>query len=486
MIGREARAADARRRGPAARRGRRLRRRRLERDRDVRRLPRRRRRAARRRRGGRRGEPRHGPRRACSTARARRCSPTRTARSPTRTRSRPGSTTRASAPSTRACATPAAPTYVPRDRRRGARRVPPARRDRGDHPRARAGARARAGRSTSTRSWSLVCLSGRGDKDLAEALRSATRMSKTLVIYLWPGRRRPSSPRAAVAGGADIDRDRLPVLRPARRRPGDPARRASARSPRGCAPRRASSAWPRRASASVDVPLVPMTYASLLEAYGWERFAADARAAGADEPDRRRPPRRAQRPELRAGPARRADLDRRADRARRRRRPTAGSTSSRHRHDRARAPSCRPRSRPRRAGARRSPTCRSTPASASRRPSRPPPRPSSPTASSSARGGRGRGGRPGGARRRTSRRCGPRSTLRPVDANALPAPRAAGATLREEEALRLGDAVPQDPAEVRLQGPGPTRTSIFPRFAPSSIPMNASGARSMPSTIVSR
>jgi tryptophan synthase alpha chain len=29
------------------------------------------------------------------------------------------------------------------------------------------------------------------------------------------------------------------------------------------------------------VPLVPMTYASLLEAYGWERFAADAAAAGA-------------------------------------------------------------------------------------------------------------------------------------------------------------------------------------------------------------
>jgi tryptophan synthase alpha chain len=28
-------------------------------------------------------------------------------------------------------------------------------------------------------------------------------------------------------------------------------------------------------------PLVPMTYSSLLEAYGWERFAADAHAAGA-------------------------------------------------------------------------------------------------------------------------------------------------------------------------------------------------------------
>ena len=31
----------------------------------------------------------------------------------------------------------------------------------------------------------------------------------------------------------------------------------------------------------VDVPVVPMTYSSLLEAYGWERFSADAQAAGA-------------------------------------------------------------------------------------------------------------------------------------------------------------------------------------------------------------
>jgi tryptophan synthase alpha chain len=31
----------------------------------------------------------------------------------------------------------------------------------------------------------------------------------------------------------------------------------------------------------VDVPLVPMTYAAILEAYGYERFAAAARAAGA-------------------------------------------------------------------------------------------------------------------------------------------------------------------------------------------------------------
>ena len=33
--------------------------------------------------------------------------------------------------------------------------------------------------------------------------------------------------------------------------------------------------------ARVDVPLIPMTYSSLLEAYGWERFAESARAAGA-------------------------------------------------------------------------------------------------------------------------------------------------------------------------------------------------------------
>jgi tryptophan synthase alpha chain len=30
-----------------------------------------------------------------------------------------------------------------------------------------------------------------------------------------------------------------------------------------------------------DTALVPMTYASILEAYGWERFAADVEAAGA-------------------------------------------------------------------------------------------------------------------------------------------------------------------------------------------------------------
>ena len=37
----------------------------------------------------------------------------------------------------------------------------------------------------------------------------------------------------------------------------------------------------RRIRERSDVPLVPMTYASILEAYGWESFPADAAAAGA-------------------------------------------------------------------------------------------------------------------------------------------------------------------------------------------------------------
>ncbi len=51
--------------------------------------------------------------RACCTARAHRCSPTRTGRSSTRTRSRPASTTRGSGPSTRSCATAGASSTWP-------------------------------------------------------------------------------------------------------------------------------------------------------------------------------------------------------------------------------------------------------------------------------------------------------------------------------------------------------------------------------------
>ena len=80
--------------------------------------------------------------------------------------------------------------------------------------------------------------------------------------------------------------------------------------------------------ARVDVPLVPMTYAAILEAYGYERFVADSRAAGAtsaivvDLPVEEHP--EVPRIQLVA-----PDLDRRADRGSAPRAPTAGSTSSR-------------------------------------------------------------------------------------------------------------------------------------------------------------
>ena len=100
----------------------------------------------------------------------------------------------------------------------------------------------------------------------------------------------------------------------------------------------------RHTRARLDVPLIPMTYASLLEAYGWERFAADARAAGAtslivaDLPAGERP--ELKRVQLVAPTSTDARL-----RARRGSRPTAGSTSSPSRERPARATASPPRSR---------------------------------------------------------------------------------------------------------------------------------------------
>ena len=117
-----------------------------------------------------------------------------------------------------------------------------------------------------------------------------------------------------------------------------------------------------------------MTYASLLEAYGWERFADDARTAGAtslivaDLPAGERPELR--RVQLVAPTSTDARLARR-----RARRPTAGSTSSPSPGRPARATTSPPLSPASSSARARSPTCRSTPASASRRPSRRAPRP---------------------------------------------------------------------------------------------------------------
>jgi tryptophan synthase alpha chain len=103
---------------------------------------------------------------------------------------------------------------------------------------------------------------------------------KTLAVYLMCGHETPQLAEAAVAAGADLVELGFPFSDPLA--DGPMIRRAAERAlaegmrtgpcleilaaTRGRVPR---------------TPLVPMTYASLLEAYGWERFAVDAASAGA-------------------------------------------------------------------------------------------------------------------------------------------------------------------------------------------------------------
>ena len=104
-------------------------------------------------------------------------------------------------------------------------------------------------------------------------------MSKTLVIYLMSGRETPELAEAAVEGGADVVELGFPFSDPLADGPviRRAAEQALAEGMRTQACLECLAATRER----VDVPLVPMTYASLLEAYGWERFADDAHAAGA-------------------------------------------------------------------------------------------------------------------------------------------------------------------------------------------------------------
>ena len=104
-------------------------------------------------------------------------------------------------------------------------------------------------------------------------------MSKTLVIYLMAGAAAPELARAAVDGGADIVEVGFPFSDPLA--DGPVIRRAAERALEEGMRTRACLECLAAVRELVDVPLVPMTYSSLLEAYGWERFAADARAAGA-------------------------------------------------------------------------------------------------------------------------------------------------------------------------------------------------------------
>ncbi|MFZ1879753.1 MAG: tryptophan synthase subunit alpha [Gaiellaceae bacterium] len=102
---------------------------------------------------------------------------------------------------------------------------------------------------------------------------------KTLVVYLMAMPDTPALVQVAVEAGADIIEFGFPFSDPLAdgpviRRAGERALAAGMRT-RQCLECLAET------RALVDVPLVPMTYASLLDAYGWDRFAADAHDAGA-------------------------------------------------------------------------------------------------------------------------------------------------------------------------------------------------------------
>jgi tryptophan synthase alpha chain len=102
---------------------------------------------------------------------------------------------------------------------------------------------------------------------------------KALVVYLMAGRETPELVEAAVEGGADIVELGFPFSDPLA--DGPVIRRAAERALADGMRTGPCLECLAGARERVDVPLVPMTYAALLEAYGYERFDADARAAGA-------------------------------------------------------------------------------------------------------------------------------------------------------------------------------------------------------------
>ena len=106
-------------------------------------------------------------------------------------------------------------------------------------------------------------------------------MSKALVVYLMAGSETPELAEAAVEGGADIVELGFPFSDPLA--DGPVIRRAAERAlAQGMRTQACLECLARvRERLEPDVPLIPMTYASLLEAYGYERFADEARAAGA-------------------------------------------------------------------------------------------------------------------------------------------------------------------------------------------------------------
>jgi tryptophan synthase alpha chain len=100
-----------------------------------------------------------------------------------------------------------------------------------------------------------------------------------LVIYLVCEPETPELAEAAVEGGADLVELGIPFSDPLAE--GPTIQRASERAlARGMRTGRCIECI-AETRARVDVPLVPMTYAAILEAFGYERFVTETRAAGA-------------------------------------------------------------------------------------------------------------------------------------------------------------------------------------------------------------
>jgi tryptophan synthase alpha chain len=101
-----------------------------------------------------------------------------------------------------------------------------------------------------------------------------------LVVYLMCGPDTPELAEAAVEGGADLVELGFPFSDPLA--DGPVIRRAAETAlAQGMRTGRCLETLAATRDRLPGTPLVPMTYSSLLEAYGWERFAEDARAAGA-------------------------------------------------------------------------------------------------------------------------------------------------------------------------------------------------------------
>ena len=105
-------------------------------------------------------------------------------------------------------------------------------------------------------------------------------MRKTLVIYLVCEPETPELARAAVESGADVVELGFPFSDPLA--DGPVIQRASERAlARGMRTAQCLDCLAATRAQIGETPIVPMTYAALLEAYGWERFASDAGARGA-------------------------------------------------------------------------------------------------------------------------------------------------------------------------------------------------------------